>query len=95
MARRSSTRRSSRGYSADGVRRTRWPSSATANERFCHSWPRACPTGAIAERLFITERTVEAHVTQMFLKLSLTEDPSSHRRALAVLAYLRHQGSDA
>jgi DNA-binding NarL/FixJ family response regulator len=44
---------------------------------------------AIAERLFVTERTVEAHVKQIFLKLDLTSDASSHRRVLAVLAYLR------
>jgi DNA-binding NarL/FixJ family response regulator len=44
---------------------------------------------AIAARLFITERTVEAHVKQIFLKLSLNADPDSHRRVLAVLAYLR------
>ena len=44
---------------------------------------------AIAERLFITERTVEAHVTQIFLKLHLDETASSHRRVLAVLAFLR------
>ena len=44
---------------------------------------------AIAERLFVTERTVEAHVKQIFLKLDLTTDPCSHRRVLAVLTYLR------
>ncbi|TML53810.1 MAG: hypothetical protein E6G15_08545 [Actinobacteria bacterium] len=43
----------------------------------------------LAQRLFITERTVEAHVKQIFLKLGLTADPESHRRVLAVLAYLR------
>jgi len=43
----------------------------------------------IAERLFITERTVESHVKQIFLKLGLAADPESHRRVLAVLAYLR------
>jgi len=44
---------------------------------------------AIATRLFVTERTVEAHVKQVFLKLGLNTDPDSHRRVLAVLAYLR------
>jgi DNA-binding NarL/FixJ family response regulator len=44
---------------------------------------------AIAARLFVTERTVEAHVKQVFLKLRLEANPESHRRVLAVLAYLR------
>jgi DNA-binding NarL/FixJ family response regulator len=44
---------------------------------------------AIASRLFVTERTVEAHVKQVFLKLRLAVDPDSHRRVLAVLACLR------
>jgi len=44
---------------------------------------------AIAARLFITERTVEAHIKQIFLKLRLDEKPESHRRVLAVLVHLR------
>jgi DNA-binding NarL/FixJ family response regulator len=44
---------------------------------------------AIAARLFVTERTVEAHVKQIFQKLGLAANPESHRRVLAVLAYLR------
>ena len=44
---------------------------------------------AVAARLFVTERTVEAHVKQIFLKLGLNVNPESHRRVLAVLTYLR------
>jgi DNA-binding NarL/FixJ family response regulator len=44
---------------------------------------------AIAIRLFVTERTVEAHVTQIFAKLGLSESADLHRRVLAVLTLLR------
>jgi DNA-binding NarL/FixJ family response regulator len=44
---------------------------------------------AIAERLFVTERAVEKHVTSIFGKLRLPADSDDHRRVLAVLAYLR------
>jgi DNA-binding NarL/FixJ family response regulator len=44
---------------------------------------------AIAARLFVTERTVEAHVGQIFSKLQLPESPDAHRRVLAVLTFLR------
>ncbi|HZD79115.1 MAG TPA: LuxR C-terminal-related transcriptional regulator [Actinomycetota bacterium] len=44
---------------------------------------------AIAEHLYVTERTVEAHTKQIFQKLALEADPGSNRRVLAVLAYLR------
>jgi DNA-binding NarL/FixJ family response regulator len=44
---------------------------------------------AIAARIFVTERTVEAHIKQVFLKLGLAESREQHRRVLAVLAFLR------
>ena len=43
----------------------------------------------IAERLVITERAVEKHVTSIFGKLRLASAPEDHRRVLAVLAFLR------
>ncbi len=44
---------------------------------------------AIAGQMVVTERAVEKHVTNIFAKLDLTTKPDSHRRVLAVLAYLR------
>ena len=44
---------------------------------------------AIAGRLFVTDRTVEAHVSSIFTKLDLTDTPNSHRRVRAVLTFLR------
>jgi DNA-binding NarL/FixJ family response regulator len=43
---------------------------------------------AIAERLVVTERAVEKHVTNIFGKLRLSATPEDHRRVLAVLAFL-------
>jgi DNA-binding NarL/FixJ family response regulator len=44
---------------------------------------------AIAERLVVTERAVEKHVTSIFGKLRLPPTGETHRRVLAVLAYMR------
>jgi DNA-binding NarL/FixJ family response regulator len=43
----------------------------------------------IAERLVITERAVEKHVTSIFGKLRLPAASADHRRVLAVLTFLR------
>ena len=45
---------------------------------------------AIAERIVVTERAVEKHVTNIFQKLDLPPAPETHRRVLTVLAYYLH-----
>jgi DNA-binding NarL/FixJ family response regulator len=43
---------------------------------------------AIGQRLFISPRAVEKHVTSIFAKLGLPAAPEDHRRVLAVLQFL-------
>ena len=43
---------------------------------------------AIADRMFVTLRAVEKHVTSIFSKLGLPASTDDHRRVLAVLAFL-------
>jgi DNA-binding NarL/FixJ family response regulator len=43
----------------------------------------------ICARLFLSPKTVEAHVKHIFGKLGIDESTDDHRRVLAVLAYLR------
>jgi DNA-binding NarL/FixJ family response regulator len=44
---------------------------------------------SVAERLFMSEKTVESHVRTIFTKLDLAPSGDDHRRVLAVLQYLR------
>jgi DNA-binding NarL/FixJ family response regulator len=44
----------------------------------------------IAKALFVTDATVEKHVTSIFSKLRLGPEPDEHRRVLAALTYLRN-----
>jgi DNA-binding NarL/FixJ family response regulator len=56
------------------------PLSATAE---------GCSNAAIAERLFLSPKTIEANIHQILRKLGIPEAPDVNRRVVAVLAYLR------
>ena len=43
---------------------------------------------AIADRLFVSEHTVEKHIKNIFGTLALPHSPDDHRRVLAVVTYL-------
>ena len=45
--------------------------------------------GAIGEKLFLSRKTVESHISKIFAKLDLGQSPARHQRVLAVLAFLR------
>lgn len=44
---------------------------------------------AIGERLFLSPKTVEAHISTIFSKLGIQDTPDDNRRILSVLAFLR------
>jgi DNA-binding NarL/FixJ family response regulator len=46
---------------------------------------------AIAERLFVSDHTVEKHVNNILATLCLPQSPDDHRRVLAVITYLNSQ----
>lgn len=49
---------------------------------------------AIAQKLFVSESAVSKHVTAIFTKLDLPEDPTIDRRVSAVLTYVSHRQPD-
>lgn len=47
---------------------------------------------AVAKTLFLSESSIEKHVSSIFAKLGLAEEPQLHRRVAAVVTYLRATG---
>lgn len=44
---------------------------------------------ALSRELYLSAKTIEAHVSSIFTKLDVAPDEDGHRRVLAVLAFLR------
>ena len=43
----------------------------------------------ICDRLYLSPKTIEAHVRHIFMKLGVTESTDDHSRVLAVIEFLR------
>jgi DNA-binding NarL/FixJ family response regulator len=50
--------------------------------------------GAIAAQLHLSESSVEKHVSAIFAKLGLAEEPRLHRRVAAVVTWFRARGDE-
>jgi DNA-binding NarL/FixJ family response regulator len=48
---------------------------------------------AVGAALGLSERAVEKHISSLFAKLGLSEEPQAHRRVKAVLLYLAEDGA--
>ena len=60
-----------------------------ARQRGVATRGRGTSNRAIADRLAVSERAVQKHVTSIFLKLELPDSADDNRRILAVLTYLQ------
>jgi DNA-binding NarL/FixJ family response regulator len=78
------------------VRRPRGPSALsdlTGRElEVLEQMAQGCTNRGIAQRLHLSESSVEKYATSLFSKLGLSEQPDVHRRVAAVLAFLHDQG---
>ena len=84
-----STPRSSTGCSTAPASRGRSTSSPPREREILALMAEGHSNRRICELCFLSPKTVESHVHNIFLKLGLGESPDSSRRVLAVLTYLR------
>ena len=47
----------------------------------------------IARQMYLSDRTVETHVTSILHKLGIPDDVRDNRRVLAVLTFLHHRAT--
>jgi DNA-binding NarL/FixJ family response regulator len=67
---------------------TRWTALTDREKAVLALMAQGRSNHAIANRLFVTEKTVEAHIRAIFIKLNLSPTADDHRRVLAVITYL-------
>ena len=84
-----SIRLSSRGWSTCRAGAARSTISLNGERDVLALMAEGRSNAAIAQRLFVTPKTVEAHTASIFSKLGLLPAGDDHRRVLAVLEYLR------
>ena len=65
------------------------PGSPRASARCSALMAEGRTNAGIARRLWLTEKTVETHVSSILGKLGLPLDGDTHRRVLAVVTFLR------
>jgi DNA-binding NarL/FixJ family response regulator len=85
----SSTRRSSRGSFNRARPESRLDELTEREREVLALMAEGRSNRGICERLFLSPKTVEAHVKHIFMKLDIDESGDDHRRVLAVLAFLR------
>ena len=56
---------------------------------FSGRWQPVSSNSAIAHALSLSRSSIEKHVSAIFSKLGLAEEPRLHRRVAAVVTYLR------
>lgn len=82
---------SARSRTGDGALRSLTPREG----QILSEMAKGVSNAAIAAGFGVSERAVEKHVSSIFLKLGLFDEPGTHRRVRAALLFLMGKGIDA